>query len=169
MEMVRTALSNGCSALVLGTIGEGFNDMLAQAKDSKIPVVQFDSGVWQADIDALNKSGKNPIVSSVATSNRLAAGVAAEHFFAELKDEIAASTDGYVIGVIQHDETQTGIDRAGGFIDKFTELADADATTKGKYTIEKEVKPGDADNAYKTALEALFEKNARLSSCRMRA
>lgn len=161
MEMVRTALSNGCSALVLGTIGEGFNDMLAQAKDSNIPVVQFDSGVWQADIDALNKSGKNPIVSSVATSNRLAAGVAAEHFFAELKDEIAASTDGYVIGVIQHDETQTGIDRAGGFIDKFTELADADATTKGKYTIEKEVKPGDADNAYKTALEALFEKNAK--------
>ena len=144
MEMVRTALSNGCSALVLGTIGEGFNDMLAQAKDSNIPVVQFDSGVWQADIDALNKSGKNPIVSSVATSNRLAAGIAAEHFFAELKDEIAASTDGYVIGVIQHDETQTGIDRAGGFIDKFTELADADATTKGKYTIEKEVKPGDA-------------------------
>ena len=155
MEMVRTALSNGCSALVLGTIGEGFNDMLAQA------VVQFDSGVWQADIDALNKSGKNPIVSSVATSNRLAAGIAAEHFFAELKDEIAASTDGYVIGVIQHDETQTGIDRAGGFIDKFTELADADATTKGKYTIEKEVKPGDADNAYKTALEALYEKNAK--------
>ena len=66
-----------------------------------------------------------------------------------------------MIGVIQHDETQTGIDRAGGFIDKFTELADADATTKGKYTIEKEVKPGDADNAYKTALEALYEKNAK--------
>lgn len=38
MEMVRTALSNGCSALVLGTIGEGFNDMLAQAKDSNIPL-----------------------------------------------------------------------------------------------------------------------------------
>ncbi len=45
-----------------------------------------------------------------------------------------------------------------GFIDKFTELADADSTTNGKYKIEKEVKPGDADNAYKAALEALFEK-----------
>ena len=161
MEMVRTALSNGCAGLVLGTIGEGFNDMLAQAKDSNIPVVQFDSGVWQADIDALNNAGKNPIVSSVATSNTLAAGLAAEHFFEAIKDEIAASEGGYVVGVIQHDETQTGIDRATGFIDKFTELADADATTKGKYTIEKEVKPGDADNAYKTALEALFEKNAK--------
>ena len=30
-----------------------------------------------------------------------------------------------------------------------------------KYTIVKEVKPGDADNAYKAALEALFEKDAK--------
>ena len=44
---------------------------------------------------------------------------------------------------------------------KFKELADADATTKGKYKIEKEVKPGDANNAYKDALEALFEKGAK--------
>ncbi len=161
MEMVRTALSNGCAGMVIGTIGEGFNDMLSQAYDKNIPVVQFDSGVWQADIDALNKAGKNPIVSSVATSNTLAAALAAEHFFEEIKGDIAASDGGYIVGVIQHDETKTGIDRAGGFIDKFTELADADPSTKGKYTIEKEVKPGDADNAYKAALEALFEKNAK--------
>lgn len=160
MEMVRTALSNNSAALVLATIGEGFTDMLTQAKDSKIPVVQFDSGIWQADVDTLNKQDKNPIVSSVATSNTLAAGLAAEKFFEAIKADIAATSGVYVVGVIQHDETQTGIDRAGGFIAKFTELADADASTKGKYKIEKEVKPGDADNAYKTALEALFEKKA---------
>ena len=159
MEMVQTALSNGASAIVLGTIGEGFVDMLSQAYDAKIPVVQFDSGIWAKDIEALDAAGKNPIISSVATSNYLAAEIDAEKFYEALKADIAAA-DKYVVGVIQHDETQTGIDRAQGFIDKFKELADADASTKGKYVIEKEVKPGDADNAYKAALEALAEKGA---------
>ena len=158
-EMVQTALSNNASAIVLGTIGEGFVDMLTQAYDLEIPVVQFDSGIWANDIKALDEAGKNPIVSSVATSNYLAAQTVAENFFAAIKEEIAAA-DNYIVGVIQHDETQTGIDRAAGFVDKFIELADADATTKGKYTVAKEVKPGDADNAYKAALEALYEKGA---------
>ena len=158
-EMVQTALSNNASAIVLGTIGEGFVDMLTQAKDLEIPVVQFDSGIWENDIKALDAAGKNPIVSSVATSNYLAANLVAENFFEAIKEDIAAA-DKYIVGVIQHDETQTGIDRADGFVDKFKELADADAATKGKYTIEREVKPGDADNAYKAALEALAEKGA---------
>ena len=158
-EMVQTALSNNASAIVLGTIGEGFVDMLTQAKDLEIPVVQFDSGIWENDIKALDAAGKNPIVSSVATSNYLAANLVAENFFEAIKEDIAAA-DKYIVGVIQHDETQTGIDRADGFVDKFKELADADATTKGKYVIEREVKPGDADNAYKAALEALAEKGA---------
>ena len=161
MEMVQTALSNNVSGLVLATIGEGFVDMLTQAKDKEIPVVQFDSGIWANDVETLNKNDKNPIVASVATSNRMAAALAAEKFFEEIKADIAASDGNYVVGVIQHDETQTGIDRAGGFAEKFKELADADDTTKGKYTIEQEVKPGDADNAYKAALEALFEKGAK--------
>lgn len=160
MEMVQTALSNKVDGLVVATIGEGFTDMLTQAYDSKIPVVQFDSGVWANDVSALDAAGKNPIISSVATSNRDAAAVAAEHFFEAIKADIAAS-DKYVVGVIQHDQTQTGTDRAGGFVDKFTELADADASTNGKYVIETEVKDGDANNAYVTALEALYEKGAQ--------
>ena len=148
-EMVQTALSNNASGLVVATIGEGFADMLTQAYDKKIPVVQFDSGIWENDIKALDSQNKNPIRSSVATSNRMAAALAAEHFFNEIKDDVKNSSSDYVVGVIQHDETQTGIDRAAGFVEKFTELADADETTKGKYKIEKEVKPGDADNAYK--------------------
>ncbi len=159
-EMVQTALSNNSSAIVLATIGEGFVDMLTQAKDTNIPVVQFDSGIWANDVVALDAADKNPIVSSVATSNYLASNIVAEHFFEAIKADIAASNGDYLVGVIQHDETQTGIDRAAGFVDKFKELADADATTKGKYTIAQEVKPGDADNAYKTALEALSEKGA---------
>ena len=160
IEMVQTAVSNNVDGIVLATIGEGFTDLLTQANEKGIPVVQFDSGIWAKDVAALDSANANPIKASVATSNTLAAGLAAENFFAAIKDEIAAS-DGYVVGIIQHDETQTGIDRAGGFEEKFKELADADASNKGKYTIQKEVKPGDANNAYKDALEALYEKGAK--------
>lgn len=160
MEMVQTALSNKVSGLVLATIGEGFTDLLSQAYDSKIPVVQFDSGIWANDVKALDAASKNPIVSSVATSNKDAAAVAAENFFGAIKADIAAA-DKYVVGVIQHDQTQTGTDRAAGFTEKFIALADADATTKGKYEIATEIKDGDANNAYVTALEALYEKGAK--------
>lgn len=160
-EMVQTALSNNVSGLVIATIGEGFADMLTQAYDKKIPVVQFDSGVWEADIKTLNSQNKNPIVSTVATSNKDAAALNAEHFFTAIKGDIAKSKETYVIGVIQHDETQTGIDRVRGFTEKFTELADADESTKGKFRIEKEVKPGDSNNAYIDALNALVEKNCK--------
>ena len=160
-EMTQSAISNNCAALVIATIGEGFVDILAQAKQKGIPVIQFDSGIWARDLEALDGAGSNPIESSVATSNLLAASLAAEHFFEAVKQDVAKSgANGYILGVIQHDETQTGIDRAKGFIDKFTQLADADPDTKGKYKIEKEVKPGDADNSYRTALEALYEKGA---------
>ena len=60
--MVQTALSTNVAGMVLGTIGEGFTDMLAQAYDKKIPVVQFDSGIWTNDIEDLNAQNKNHIV-----------------------------------------------------------------------------------------------------------
>ncbi|MEG0770304.1 MAG: substrate-binding domain-containing protein, partial [Clostridia bacterium] len=53
-EMVQTALSNNVSGLVIATIGEGFTDQLMQAYDMKLPIVQFDSGVWKKDLDAIN-------------------------------------------------------------------------------------------------------------------
>ena len=160
VTMVQTALSNNVDGIVLATIGSGFGELLTQAYDKKIPVVTFDSGLFaKEDIT----DGKNPIVAHVATSNTAAAAVNGEKLFAAIKADIAAATEAapYVVGVIQHDETQTGIDRAKGFIDKFTELANADETTKGKFKIEKEVKPGDANQAYVAALEALYEKGAK--------
>ena len=158
-EMVQTALSGNPAAIVLATIGEGFVGHLEQAFDKKIPVVQFDSGIWAKDVETLNNNNKNPIVSSVATSNKLAAALVAEKFFESVKADIAKA-DKYVMGIIQHDETQTGIDRANGFKDKFKELVEADASTKGKVEFAHETKPGDANNAYKEALEALYEKKA---------
>ena len=160
ITMVQTALSNNVDGIVLATIGSGFGELLTQAYDKKIPVVTFDSGL-KAPEDITE--GKNPIVAHVATSNKAAANINGEKLFEAIKGEIAKATADapYVIGVIQHDETQTGIDRAGGFEEKFKALADADATTKGKYKIEKEIKQGDADQSYVKALEALYEKGIK--------
>ena len=160
ITMVQTALSNNVDGIVLATIGSGFGELLTQAYDKKIPVVTFDSGL-KAPEDVTE--GKNPIVAHVATSNKAAANINGEKLFEAIKADIAAATAEapYVIGIIQHDETNTGIDRAGGFEEKFKELADADATTKGKYQIVKEVKQGDANQAYVSALEALYEKGIK--------
>ena len=157
ITMVQTALSNNVDGIVLATIGSGFGELLTQAYDKKIPVVTFDSGL-RAPEDVTE--GKNPIVAHVATDNKAAAAVNGQKLFEVVKAEIAKCTESapYVVGVIQHDETSTGEDRAAGFIDEFKKLADADASTKGKYKIEKEVKPGDANQAYVAALEALYEK-----------
>ena len=160
ITMVQTALSNNVDGIVLATIGSGFGELLTQAYDKKIPVVTFDSGL-KAKEDITE--GKNPIVAHVATSNLAAANINGEKLFEAIKADIAKATADapYVIGVIQHDETQTGIDRAGGFEEKFKALADADETTKGKYKIEKEIKQGDADQSYVKALEALYEKGIK--------
>ena len=160
ITMVQTALSNNVDGIVLATIGSGFGELLTQAYDKKIPVVTFDSGL-KAPSDITE--GKNPIVAHVATDNKAAAAINGQKLFEVVKAEIAKCTEAapYVVGVIQHDETSTGEDRAAGFIEEFTKLADADATTKGKYEIVKEVKPGDANQAYKEALEALYQKEIK--------
>ena len=160
ITMVQTALSNNVQGIVLATIGSGFGELLTQAYDKKIPVVTFDSGL-KAKEDITE--GKNPIVAHVATSNLAAANINGEKLFEAIKADIAKATAEapYVVGVIQHDETQTGIDRAAGFEEKFKALADADETTKGKYKIEKEIKQGDADQSYVKALEALYEKGIK--------
>ena len=160
VTMVQTALSNSVDGIVLATIGSGFGELLTQAYDKKIPVVTFDSGL-KAPEDITE--GKNPIVAHVATSNKAAANINGEKLFEAIKADIAKATEAepYVVGIIQHDETNTGIDRAGGFEEKFKALADADATTKGKYVIVKEVKQGDANQAYVAALEALYEKGIK--------
>ncbi len=156
MTMVQTALTNNVSGIVLATIGSGFGEHLTQAYDKNIPIVTFDSGLRAPDDIT---EGKNPIVAHVATDNKAAASIAGEKMFEAIKAEVAkASADApYIVGVIQHDLTATGIDRAAGFMDKFKELADADETTKGKYEIVKEAKDGDANQNYKVALEALYE------------
>ncbi len=154
-EMVQAALNNAeVKGLVLATIGLGFADELVQAFDAGIPVVEFDSGLYSNGADVTE--GKDPTIGGVATDNYAAAGVVAENFYAYLKDN-GLAVEGYKVGIIQHDSTSTGIDRAGGFKDKMEELAAADGIA---LDINLQVKANNAGE-YKLGLTALQEWGAQ--------
>ena len=154
-NMVQAALANkDVKALVLATIGLGFSDELVAAYDKKLPVVEFDSGLYNNNADVTE--GKDPVIGSVATDNRKAGAVVAENFYAYLKAQNVL-VNGYKIGVIQHDATSTGIDRAEGFIDEIKKLAEADSITLEINRQEKQNNAGE----YKLGLTALTEWGAQ--------
>ena len=154
-NMVQTALNNpNVKAIVLATIGTGFVDELTTAFDKKIPVVEFDSGLYAGGADITE--GKDPTIGLVATDNKKAGALVAENFYAYLKAQNVL-TNGYKIGVIQHDSTATGIDRAEGFVEKINELAAADSIT---LDIQLEKKQNNAGE-YKLALSSLKEWGAQ--------
>ncbi len=153
-EMVQAALNNSdTKAIVLATIGLGFVDELVSAYDKGLPVVEFDSGLYSDGADITE--GKDPTIGGVATDNYKAGGLVAENFYAFLQ-AVQVLRDGYKVGVIQHDSTATGIDRAGGFVDKMNELAAAEGIT---LDIKVEVK-ADVTGEYKLGLTALKEWGA---------
>jgi ribose transport system substrate-binding protein len=154
-NMVQTALNNpNVKAIVLATIGTGFMDELVTAFDKKIPVVEFDSGLYAGGADITE--GKDPTIGLVATDNRKAGALVAENFYAYLKAQNVLA-NGYKIGVIQHDSTATGIDRAEGFVEKINALATADSIT---LDIQLEKKQNNAGE-YKLALSSLKEWGAQ--------
>ena len=154
-NMVQTALNNAnVKAIVLATIGTGFVDELVSAFDKGLPVVEFDSGLYANGADITE--GKDPTIGSVATDNRKAGAVVAENFYAYLKAQNVL-VNGYKVGVIQHDSTSTGIDRAEGFMNKIKELATADGITLEINRQEKQNNAGE----YKLGLTALNEWGAQ--------
>ena len=154
-EMVQAALNDASvKGIVLATIGTGFADELVSAFDKGLPVVEFDSGLYADGADLTE--GKDPTIGSVATDNYKAGGVVAENFYAYLK-EAGVLANGYKVGIIQHDSTATGIDRAGGFNDKILELAKADGI---ELDINKQVKANNAGE-YKLGLTALSDWGAQ--------
>jgi len=154
-EMVQAALNNSdVKAIVLATIGLGFGDELTSAFDKGLPVVEFDSGLYDGGADITE--GKDPTIGSVATDNKAAAAVVAENFYAYLKENNLAVA-GYKVGIIQHDSTSTGIDRAGGFKEKIEELAKADGI---ELDINVQVKANN-EGEYKLGLTALKDWGAQ--------
>jgi len=153
-EMVQAALNNkNVKAIVLATIGLGFTDELTAAFDKNIPVVEFDSGLYNGGADIAE--GKDPTIGGVATDNRAAAAVVAENFYAYLKTN-GKLANGLKVGIIQHDSTSTGVDRAGGFKDKIQALAAADGYT---LDINVQIKTNTTGD-YKLGLTALNEWGA---------
>ena len=154
-NMVESALNTkDIKAIVLATIGTGFVDQLVAAYDKGLPVVEFDSGLYSNGADITE--GKDPTIGSVATDNKKAGGVVAENFYDYLKTQEGFG-NGYKVGVIQHDATSTGIDRAEGFIEKIKELAKADNITLEINRQEKQNNAGE----YKLGLTALTEWGAQ--------
>ena len=154
-EMVQAALNDKTvKAIVLATIGTGFADELVSAYEKKRPVVEFDSGLYSNGADITE--GKDPTIGTVATDNYVAGGVVAENFYAYLKSQNVV-VNGYKVGIIQHDSTATGIDRAGGFKAKIEELAAADGIT---LDINLQVKANNAGE-YKLGLTALADWGAQ--------
>lgn len=154
-EMVQAALNTkDIKGIVLATIGLGFADELTAAYDKGLPVVEFDSGLYSNGADITE--GKDPTVGGVATDNFAAAGVVADNFYAYLKAE-GLAVDGYKVGIIQHDSTSTGIDRAGGFKTKIEELAAADGIA---LDINVQIKTNNAGE-YKLGLVALKDWGAQ--------
>ena len=153
-EMVQAALNNkNVKAIVLATIGLGFTDELTSAYNKNIPIVEFDSGLYNGGADIAE--GKDPTIGGVATDNKAAGAVVAENFYAYLKANNLLA-NGYKIGIIQHDSTSTGIDRAGGFKEKIEALATADGYT---LDINVQIKTNTTGD-YKLGLTALKEWGA---------
>lgn len=160
-ELMSIMLSENPAAMGVAMIADGFTDLLDEAYDRNIPVIQFDSGIFANDLAAIQASDRNPLVGFVQGSSYNNAALVAEAVYPYLKNKISMS-ENYIIGVIQHNNSVTAAERTAGFREKILELAEADPNTAGKITVYVEVKPSDANNAYKEGLEALYEKGASM-------
>lgn len=162
LSLMQTALSNNPSGLVVAAICEGYKDYLKQAYDDNVPVVQFDSGIYEKDIKELDAIKSNPIKASVITDNYAAAGLCATNTFNKIKSEIASTAGKYPVGIIQYEQSEPADNRSNGFKETFMKLAESDSSTKGKCEFFVEVKPDGTNNNYKAALEALAEKKCKM-------
>ena len=162
LSLAKTQLSDDPVAIGIAEICEGYVDVLQEAYNSGIPVFQYDSGVPEADIKAIDEMGCNPIVGSISTDNYSAGALAAQHAFDEVKQDIIDSPDIYLVAALQHNQSATAGLRSNGFIDTFKKLVDSDPATKGKCEFFVETKPDELNNNYKIGLEFLAEKGADL-------
>ena len=164
-QILNTMLSENPAGIAISAVSDGFTDLLESAYAKGVPIIQYDTGLCSADLAYITASSSNPLRSYVKADNYENAAMVAEYVFQAVKEDIAAASGGYTVGIIQHSTTTAASDRASGFAETFEKLAEEDTKTAGKCKIVTEIKPSDADNAYKDALEYLYEKGARLIFC----
>jgi ribose transport system substrate-binding protein len=116
VNMINSALSKNPVALCLAALDtQAVTSQLNKAKDSKIPVIGFDSGVPNAPAGS--------VAATAATNNYKAAQLAADKMFADsaFAGKIKAATvdNPVVIGVLSQDATSDSIvQRTKGFLDQ---------------------------------------------------
>ncbi len=161
LELAESLLSEDPVGIGIATVADGFMQYLKKLNDNGIPAIQYDSGLYEEDLKNIEASDYNPLVGCVRADNYANAELAAVKTFEAVRDDIVDSKE-YIVGIIQHANVETAYVRASGFADKFKQLAESDSETKGKVKVITEIKPADDSNAYKAALEYLFEKDADL-------
>lgn len=133
-DLLDSEINKDPDAIAFAAITGDFSQQIKRIKDKGIPLVAFDSGIKE-------EQQQGALLATASTDNRAAAALVADKMFEELKDRIAkfSAQNPAVIGVIQQDHSGSAIDRAGGFVDRFNELANADPNTKGKFVIDVKV------------------------------
>lgn len=154
-QSLEKAMTNGVSGVVITPNGEGYSEAYSKLYDKKIPVVQVDK-LTEDDFEKLESNKKNPVVSTVSTSYKDAGAVCAEKLFEAIKEDLKKATTPFVIGVIVRDDELSDEEKADGFVEKFTELADADSQTKDKYEIETE-----SESDFQDALTEIGQENIK--------
>ncbi len=129
-DLLDSEINKNPDAIAFAAITGDFSQQIKRIKDKNIPLVAFDSGIQK-------EQQQGVLLATASTDNRAAAAIVGEKMFVALKDRIAKFTaeNKAIIGVIQQDNSGSAIDRSGGFVDKFTELANSDPNTKGKFKI----------------------------------
>jgi len=123
VQMLNNAINLKPSAIGLASLStEACLEAIQTAKNSKIPIIGFDSGVPGAPAGA--------IYANASTDNLKAGELAAENTYPLIKDKIASATGTVRIGVMNQDATSESIvNRGSGFIEKMKALLKADGKT----------------------------------------
>ena len=130
-DLLDSEINKSPDAIAFAAVTGDFTEQIKRIKDKKIPLIGFDSGI-------LPDQAQGAVLATASTDNRAAAAIVADKMFEYLRARIAAfSTDNKAnIAILQLDNSDTGIGRAEGFIKRFKELAEGNAATAGKYTLE---------------------------------
>lgn len=130
-DLLDSEINKNPDAIAFAAVTGDFSGQIKRIKEKNIPLVTFDSGVRP-------EQAQGAVLATAATDNRAAGGVVAERMFEELKGRIAkfSANKKAKIAVLQHDNSDSGVERAEGFVNRFKQLADSDTTTANKYVLQ---------------------------------
>lgn len=130
-DLLDSEINKNPAAIAFAAVTGDFTEQIKRIKEKNIPLIGFDSGI-------LPNQAQGAVLATASTDNRAAAAMVADKMFEALKTRISAFTpqNKAKIAVLQLDNSDTGIGRAEGFVKRFTQLADQDAATSGKYILQ---------------------------------